>query len=483
MKNPFHVVSPFKRSDVYFVLTVSGLLGFFFGSQAECNWQNAVEGAQVIAGLVKYPPANPFFMYQVKAWTFLHQFLALLLRMGFSERTLSIFTSGIMGAFSLQAFSLLTLCFSRNKWTAILAPLFISYSSIYAFGTVYAVSLMGSMTTYGIIGMAWIMMTFALLSLGEAESGGWMLGMAPAIHPTLGLFSWVIAGIAGWFERREIKPHLKKWVLFFLLGCFCSLISWIFYEWRVHEWLPKGMSIDKATFVNFVKMWDGHRVPVPFNSEDTYFNLAVFLISWSWLVFFQKDLFTESRFILRVLMVSAILGMSAMVFTWMPIEKMPALLVSMMPGRILSIAIFGFGPLLIGLADRYRGNQAADLFLVFFLLILLCVVRGMHLDFYVLLSLLMVFAVLFLILKWFAWIKIEESNRGNFFLRAVIFLVFGMSAAAHFFHAAHMAGERHSAMKDWTNDSFFATTAKDQKSLLLIGPDIGSIQLLPVVLW
>jgi hypothetical protein len=36
-------------------------------------WQDAVEPAQVIAGLVRYPPDNPVYQHSTRTWTLLHQ--------------------------------------------------------------------------------------------------------------------------------------------------------------------------------------------------------------------------------------------------------------------------------------------------------------------------------------------------------------------------------------------------------------------------
>ena len=71
-------------------------LGFLFGC-AGSRWQVAVESAQVVAGLVDYPPGNPFYIYHTKFWTVLHQMGAVLLRAGLSEMTLSRLVSGLLG--------------------------------------------------------------------------------------------------------------------------------------------------------------------------------------------------------------------------------------------------------------------------------------------------------------------------------------------------------------------------------------------------
>jgi hypothetical protein len=57
------------RIGAYTTLAVSGLLGYFVGSRGFPEWQVPVETAQVLAGIVRYPPDNPFLIYHLKLWT------------------------------------------------------------------------------------------------------------------------------------------------------------------------------------------------------------------------------------------------------------------------------------------------------------------------------------------------------------------------------------------------------------------------------
>ena len=71
------------------MLIISGLLGFRVGMVGFPEWQVAVETSQVVAGLVRYPAGNPFFIYHTKLWTIVHQLCAPLLWAGVSEIRLS----------------------------------------------------------------------------------------------------------------------------------------------------------------------------------------------------------------------------------------------------------------------------------------------------------------------------------------------------------------------------------------------------------
>src|ERR1700687_2410800 len=108
-----------RRNGALRVLALSGILGFWIGITCFPTWQVAVESAQVIAGLVSYPADNPFYIYHLKLWTALHEILAVLLRAGLSEITLSEIVSGVLGMVSLQALSMFVFAFSRDVVSAV----------------------------------------------------------------------------------------------------------------------------------------------------------------------------------------------------------------------------------------------------------------------------------------------------------------------------------------------------------------------------
>src|SRR6185436_1752777 len=55
--------APTTRSGAVVTLAVSGIIGAYIGARGFPEWQVPVETAQVLAGVVRYPPGNPFFIY------------------------------------------------------------------------------------------------------------------------------------------------------------------------------------------------------------------------------------------------------------------------------------------------------------------------------------------------------------------------------------------------------------------------------------
>ena len=137
----FRAVLPAYRP--FWVLAISGVLGFRVGMIGFPTWQIAVESAQVVAGLVQYPPDNPFYIYHTKLWSLVIQVCALLLRAGVSEITLSLALSGLLGMISFQALSMVIYAIGGSASLAIGGAFVVFLSRITDHGVVYPVFLLG----------------------------------------------------------------------------------------------------------------------------------------------------------------------------------------------------------------------------------------------------------------------------------------------------------------------------------------------------
>ena len=83
---------------------------------------------------------------------------------------------------SFQALSVLVWAVSRDGLLAIGVPALILYSRAAEHGAVYPISLMGTDHTYGVLGLSTVVLVVALLGAGCVRIGGFLLGMAPAVH-------------------------------------------------------------------------------------------------------------------------------------------------------------------------------------------------------------------------------------------------------------------------------------------------------------
>ncbi len=223
------------------VLLLSGLLGFRVGMIGFPDWQVAVETAQVVAGLVTYPPDNIFYIYHTRLWTVLHQVLALALRAGVDEITLSLIISGVQGMLTFQALALFVYALSRDVLLAVGAAALIFFTRSAEYGTVYPLFLLGTEHTYGVIGLSTGVLVVALLGAGWYRTGALLLGIAPCIHPALG--SWTGASLRLPCFRtsagcaHELRPALP----WFLAGCGVTLVS-LLIQFALSPDTPAGMT-------------------------------------------------------------------------------------------------------------------------------------------------------------------------------------------------------------------------------------------------
>ena len=341
-------------------LTVSGAVGFWLGAAVFAEWQVAVETAQVIAGLVKYPPDNPFYIYHVRLWTVMHELIAVLLRFGVWEVTASKLVSGLLIMFSLQALSMVVYAFSRNALFAIGGAFVAFLSRAAEIGGRYPISLAGTQHTYGALGLSAIVLTAGLLGSGRYRLGGLLLGAMPAIHPALGVWAFAIVALclaSGFSQMRVLLRPALPW---FIAGCVVTASSLI-----VHLAIaPAAAPADPAAadyLPTLVRLWDGHRQAVPLTHPAVYLNLAAVPLALTWLVFLTAKLPPASVFLLRFVAVSGGLAIAFVFLTWAPPEWIPDVVQILMPLRLLNIVSMMFAAVVLGLTGAYQRTMPGQL--------------------------------------------------------------------------------------------------------------------------
>ena len=207
-------------------------------------------------------PDNPFYLYHLKLWTILHQICALLLRAGLSEIALSKLVSGLLGMVSFQAIAMIVYALSRDELLAVGSAFLIAFTRTAEHGVNYPVHLMGTPHTYGVIGLSLIALIAGFAGAGWYRASGFLLGIAPAVHPSLGAWFMLTMGAAAlwhaWRDRAEIRPALR----FVLAGCSVTAISLLvqFVQSRGTPTIESQLANRYLT--SFVSVWDTHRQPV-----------------------------------------------------------------------------------------------------------------------------------------------------------------------------------------------------------------------------
>jgi hypothetical protein len=348
------------RDEAVWALALSGLLGFWLGMACAPNWQVAVETAQVIAGLVTYPAGNPFYIYHLQLWSALTEVLAVLLRLGLSEVTLSEILSGVLGMVSVQALTMCVYALSRDLGLAIGAAFVIFLSRAAEFGGVYPIDLMGTTHTYGILGLSMLVLTAGLFGSGCYRLGGFLLGVAPALHPSMGIWLGLIVAICVATDFGTLGRQLRPALPWFLAGGALTAASLAVHLVRASEVARVPDAVADRYLATFVTFWDGHRRPAPLNNRGVYLNLGILPVALTWLIAYAHDLSSGAGFLLRFVVVSGVLGIAGVFVSWMPADRVPELLQILMPLRVLNIAAMMFVAVLFGLIGVYRRTAAGQ---------------------------------------------------------------------------------------------------------------------------
>lgn len=346
-----------KERRTLFVLFVSSLLGLVAGLLQPAP-QVAVEQGQVLAGLVQYPANNPFFIYQAKTWTFLAQSSAIGLRLGLSELALSLFFSGLAGVLSFSGYALWVFALSDDILFSLLTPpLFIKVLEGIIWGFGYPVNLLGTVHTYGLIGMAFIFFTSGLFAVGYRRWAWLFAGLSLAIHPSLGLWFNIILWFIVLSDFKNLRGSFIEAIKFSLPGYILSTASLV-YHLSSYQAPPLDATTAHRYMQAYLAYWDDHRMAIGFWRIDVSIVGVGLFMSALWLLFKKNDLPRNVLFILRCYTATVLVGGLMIIILYAPLPFTPPdILSTLLPTRFLNFAIIGYLPLVLGLLWRYRSQN------------------------------------------------------------------------------------------------------------------------------
>jgi len=344
-----------NRSPVLSVLILSGLVGFCLGL-SNATWQVTVETGQVLAGLVKYPLDNPFYMYHIKLFTIINQISALLLRLIGSEKVISIFISGLLGMISFQAISLFIFAINKDICMSVLGVIFIYFVNYVGDGVIYPIWFLGQPHTYGILGLAFIVLVIALLGAKAYRLGLFCLGLAPCVHPSLGTWLCFIIFLSAFFQWDFAKRIIKEYYRYFIIGMFIAVLSFAYQLYLMQDLPVIEPEIKKQYLDSFVKYWGSHQqkfywgfatTQTHFNRWGIFFCIYSVIAGFLGLKCFKKD--SSLSFLFTVIATSGILSLLLGFVTQLPPENIPSYLLIFMPGRYINLNNIVLAALLFGI--------------------------------------------------------------------------------------------------------------------------------------
>jgi hypothetical protein len=484
---------------------VSGTAGALLGwLHADHQW--AVEHAQVLAGIVSYPPDSPVALQHARLWSLIPQIGALMLRAGVSELALSKLVSAALGLVSLQAVAMTIYALGRDARIAVGGALVVAAARAVEFGVVYPIWLYGAPHTYGIAGLSVSLLALALLGAGWRRSGAFLVALAPAVHTAVGLWLWAVV-LAALF-MAAVAPSVRVAPRFRVAPSFSSAISFRYAlaglavtltSYVVHRALAAPLpAIDAATaarlFDAFVPFWDAHRHPPDFRHAGIWITAGVGVSSALWLIVRRRVLPDGATLLLRAAAIAAVAGLVLAWLAQMPADR-PYWFMAAMPGRFVNLAIALAPALLFGAVASLRASSTRDLLLAAIAIALLLAPTG---------SLWVAIATPPLAAVRVPWTMAlgaacvmlagigarhraygarigsaepepSRAGSGRVLARHLSTMAFAIAAAALAVEGIR-ASERHTRFRDWTNDRVFFLASRGEGPLLT-GGDLFMVQL------
>jgi hypothetical protein len=344
------------RASLAFLLVVSTATGFLLGAYARPMFQVSVESGQVLAGIVTYPAGNPFYIYHLKLWTIVNQLLALALTVGLSERTLSILVSGAIAGLSYGAVALCVFAASKNAFWGIAAPFLIDFTRVQpALAVNYPIDFMGTPHTYGVVGLAWSLMTLSWIALERYPVvAGLFLGLAPAVHPAMGVWCWIVLLIVLVWDRSHGATLVRAMWKPAAAGISVSAASLLLQLYWMRGAVPV---VDSATQTQYISEWiqffDFHRRPVYIILPGVQLGAIAIVLALLLIVFWDDVRDAAPRFLLRTVAVASALALTGAAISRLPPSLFPQSLLTLMPTRVFLLGNLAFVAVLLGTFARY----------------------------------------------------------------------------------------------------------------------------------
>ncbi len=323
------------------IVLVSSVLGFLAGALIEPTWQDVIEPAQVLAGVVRYAPDNPVYLYSVHTWTILHQLIALAIAAGFHERTLAILVSGGIGALSFAALSLTSRAMGAPALIAALSPVLIYTSGVTRLLPGYPVTVLGWPYTYGLTAHGLLLLLVSLLGLRRDRAAALVLGVFPCVHPGVAIWAWLIATGLGVVYRREATARTRIVVPWFLAGLAVTVASAV-YQWG---WITPDLSGSTPPAPELLRgirqYWDTHRQPLDWSNLNVLVAVTIPIVLVWWQRRIGRTGPDHTHWIATAMLIAVAIAVCGDVAIGLLPEQVGAVLARPMPRRLLALPVLG----------------------------------------------------------------------------------------------------------------------------------------------
>jgi len=352
----------FRTKPLGTVLLLCGAIGAVSGALF-APYQVSVETAQALSGTVPYAPDCPNYAYHVKVYTIANQLGALLLRLTGSEPFVSRLLAALVGMVCVQAVGLIIFVCSRKTLASVLGAAFFNLVSLYpvtwgvfSWGVVYDPEWLNATSTYNLISHFFPLLVIGLLCAGPARAGLFLLALAPAVHPSAGLWLWLVACSVGAFGGARAGAILRRNLRWFLAGLALFALSLLLQRAFIAR-LPAAPAELQAAFRDsFVANFDLHRRPFRFASSGVLAALAACACCALQMGRRHADAQARGESGRRALLAFAAVATAgallAALITRLPPNRVPGFLLALMPGRYINLPILLLWPAALGALAR-----------------------------------------------------------------------------------------------------------------------------------
>ncbi|MEO5372658.1 MAG: hypothetical protein H7840_00085 [Alphaproteobacteria bacterium] len=316
---------------------VSALLGALLG-RIYTGETDMLPNARFLAGLVQYPEGSPVPIAYAGAPTPLLEIFAALLRLGVSENLVGSTLVCMVAAVYAQALSMIAFGLCRRAAAAVAIGVFAVWTTAYMVGPDYPIFTLGRAQTQGILGFAVALHVLGLVGMGWIGAAGFVLGLAPAVHPVLGVFMIGAVGLSWPFWRHRLDPALvRRAAARFGVGLAISAVALAFIAGRVRGYaLPE---VDPVWLKAYLWLWDGHRnIAVSPRAllilAKTGITMGV-LGLWLWLNRGKSD--DTGVVMVGILVVASVLGIVLYAVFHFDRTLFPTIAVVAMPSRFINL--------------------------------------------------------------------------------------------------------------------------------------------------
>src|SRR5207244_3399629 len=152
--------------------------------------------------------------------------------------------------------------------------------------------------------------TLSLFALRRDRTAAILLGVGPALHPSIGLWCFgvlvltcLLTFAASRDLRRETLNRLRRALPWFVVGVLVSTLSLI-HQFHAARGIPHVPPEVKERFLRAYWYWDGHRAAVPLLSPDVLLTVLLIALGAMWLWRSAGDLPAGATFLLAAFVVS-----------------------------------------------------------------------------------------------------------------------------------------------------------------------------------